>query len=134
MEERRLLELPSTGDPGRSAVRFAPQFELCEGLLAAVWDERPQPNRSMAEPDANILAILSRSLEIYDAVLGLTRTGRALPALMLDRALFEDMIAALWLAHPDNRELGPQRIREQEEHIVLLSNDVIRKYPDRHSA
>ena len=85
----------------------------------------------MSEATANCLAILGRSLEIYDAVLALSRTGRALPALMLDRALFEDLVAAYWISHPDNRESGVQRIRDQEDHIVLLSNDVIRKYPHR---
>jgi hypothetical protein len=85
----------------------------------------------MSEVEANCLAILVRSLEIYDAVIALVRTGRVLPALMLDRALFEDMVAAFWLSHPDNREIGLQRIRDQEDYIVLLSNDLIRNYPHR---
>jgi hypothetical protein len=106
---------------------LAPQFDLCERLLAAVWLQRPRPQRTMSEATAKCLAILGRSLEIYDAVLALVRAGRSLSALMLDRALFEDMVAAFWLSHPDNRENGVQRIRDREDHIVLLSNDVIRK-------
>jgi hypothetical protein len=130
-EGDRLRELPPTADAVRVSQRFAPQLELCERLLAAVWLQRPRPRPSMSEAAANCLAILGRSQEIYDAVLALVRTGRSLPALMLDRALFEDMVAAFWLSHPDNRESGVQRIRAQEDHIVLLSNDVIRKYPHR---
>src|SRR4051812_45016784 len=100
--DERLSELPAA--PSRIAQRFAPQLELCEGLLSTVWLERPRPRPSMSEPTANCLAILGRSLEIYDAVLALVRTGRALPALMLDRALFEDLVAAYWISHPDNGE------------------------------
>jgi hypothetical protein len=130
-EDERLSELPPTADAARIPARFAPQLELCERLLATVWAERPRPTPSMSEVEANCLAILVRSLEIYDAALALVRTGRVLPALMLDRALFEDMVAAFWLSHPDNREIGLQRIRDQEDYIVLLSNDLIRNYPHR---
>src|SRR6266516_4101106 len=103
-ELERLSELPPAADVARVSQRFAPQLELCERLLSMVAVQRPRPWPSMSEPTANCLAILSRSLEIYDAVLALVRTGRSLPALMLDRALFEDMVAAFWLSHPDNRE------------------------------
>jgi hypothetical protein len=129
--DQRLIEIPPSPAAARLADRFAPQLELCEQLLAAVWTGRPRPTPSMPEFSADILAILGRSLEMYDAVLALARTGRALPALLLNRALFEDMVAAFWLALPQNHETGPQRIRDQEDHIVLLTNDVIRKYPHR---
>lgn len=85
----------------------------------------------MDEAAVTGIAILGRSLEIYDAVLALVKTGRALPALMLDRALFEDMVAAFWLSHPGKRQSGVELIRDQEEHIALLANDVVRKYPHR---
>jgi SEC-C motif/Family of unknown function (DUF5677) len=130
-EREQLTELPPAAYAGRVSNRFAPELELCERLLAAVWWGRPTPNPSMSEAAGNCLAILGRSLEMYDAVLALVRAGRSLPALILNRALFEDMVAAFWLSHPDNREIGVQRIRAQEDHIVLLSNDVIRTYPHR---
>jgi SEC-C motif/Family of unknown function (DUF5677) len=124
-------ELPAAADAARIEQRFAPQLDLCERLLVTVWSERPRPHPSMPKSTANCLAILGRSLEIYDSVLALVRTGRSGAALMLDRALFEDMIAAFWLSHPDNREGGVKRISDQEDHIVLLTNDVIEKYRDR---
>jgi hypothetical protein len=130
-EGERLSELPLPAETARVSERFAPQLDLCERLLSMVWAQRPRPRPSMSLATANCLAILGRSLEIYDAVLALVRARRSLSALMLDRALFEDMVAAFWLSHPDNRESGLQRIRDQEDHIVLLSNDVIRKYPQR---
>jgi hypothetical protein len=40
-------------------------------------------------------------------------------------------ISVRLLSHPENRESGVQRISDQEDHIVLLTNDVIKKYPDR---
>ncbi len=128
--DERQTELPA-GVGVSSVHRFAPQLDLCERLLWTAWSQRPRPHRTMSHATVYCLAILGRSLEIYDAVLALARTGRSLPALMLDRALFEDMVAAFWLSHPDNRESGVELIRDQEDHIVLLSNDVIRKYPDR---
>jgi hypothetical protein len=131
MEEKKLTELPPANDTDLVPERFAAQLDICERLLSAVWSCRPRPHRTMSEATANCLAILGRSLEILDAVLVLVRTGRSLPALMLDRALFEDMIAAFWLSHPDNQDTGVQRIRDQEDHIVLLSNDLIRNYPHR---
>jgi hypothetical protein len=129
--DERIAELPAADDAAHVAQRFAPQLDLCERLMSTVWSQRPRPQSTMSEATANCLAILGRSLEIYDAVLALVRAGRSLSALMLDRALFEDMVAAFWISLPDNRESGVQRIRDQEDHIVLLSNDVIRKYPHR---
>lgn len=131
-KQRELLtELPASPGVLHVAERFAPQLDICERLMTVVWSQRPRPNPSMPKATANCLAILGRSLEIYDAVLALVRSGRSLSALMLDRALFEDMVAAFWLSRPDNRESGVQRIQDQEDHLVLLSNDVIRNYRDR---
>jgi hypothetical protein len=122
---------PPRPDTARIGERFAPHFELCEELLRVVWAGHPPRSAAKEKVDAILLAILERSIEIYVAVLALTRDGRTLAALMLDRALFEDMVAAFWISMPEHRERGPQLIRDQEDHIVLLSNDLVRQYPHR---
>jgi hypothetical protein len=78
---QRLTELPAADNVGRRLILFDPQFEVCERLLATVWFGRPRPKPMMEEYLADLLAILGRSLELYDGVLALVRSGRALPAL-----------------------------------------------------
>jgi hypothetical protein len=124
-------ERPSHSDPAVVARRFAPQLEICDELLRVIWTNRPAKGAQRGELKVVLQAILARSIETYDSVLALAREGRTLAALMLDRALFEDMVAAFWLCAPENRVRGLALIRDQEEHIVLLSNDSIRQYPHR---
>jgi hypothetical protein len=39
------------------------------------------------------------------------------------------MVSAFWLTLPERQELALQRLRDQDDFMVLLSNDVVRRYP-----
>ncbi len=119
-------------DAARLEHRYRPQLEICDRLLGELWTHRPRPrDTNRDEYLALLLAILDRTLTTFDGVLALCRAGRPQQALMLDRSLFEDMVAAFWLSAHEPRSEALQLIRDQADHNVLLTNDVIRKYPHR---
>lgn len=113
------------------AHRFAKQFEFCALLREMVVETRPPRADAKDEPRAILLVILQRSIDSYDAIVQLCRVGLPVQALMVARSLFEDMVSGFWLCVDNRQALALQRIREQEEFLVLLSNDVIRAYPHR---
>lgn len=104
---------PSRSDLER---RFAPQFEACDDLLAAVWTDRPTALDRLEGYVAVLLQTLGRAITTYRAVLVTCRAGLPDQGLMLSRSLYEDLIAAHWAALPSNREIVWRRLVQQEQH------------------
>lgn len=117
------LPVPSTRSLERE---WAPQFEASDALLLAVWSALPKavPRLALEEPDGALPKVLtdliSRSITIYRAVLALCRGGFPTQAMILCRALFEDVIAAHWAVAPENRAVAAARLIDQER----LADDI----------
>ena len=115
------------------AHRFAKQFEFCALLRETVLEARPPKREATDEPRALLLVILQRSIDSFDAIVHLCRVGLPVQALMVARSLFEDMVSGFWLTVDERQALALERIRDQGDFLVLLSNDSIRAYPHRFS-
>src|SRR4051794_22171182 len=111
----------------RLAELFAPQLEVCDSLRETVWASRPSRQDVDTHARVVLAAIIRRAIDTYDGTLELCRRGLPLPAFMLVRSLFEDMVSAYWLSLPEKQEEGLMRLRDQDDFMVLLSNDVVRK-------
>jgi hypothetical protein len=83
---------------------------------------------SDAQPDAALpkvlVDLLSRSLTSYRAALSLCAGGFPSQAMILCRALFEDLIASHWAVAPQNRAVAGTRLIDQER---LADDDRARK-------
>jgi hypothetical protein len=121
--------LPPGPDLRRLAQRYAPQFDVCDRLLATVWALQPLQD---VEEQPILTLILRRSLAGYEAVLTLCRAGLPVQAMMIGRSLFEDVVAAYWSSLPENRDVALQRLYDQADHLGLLMNDLRRKYAPQH--
>jgi hypothetical protein len=110
---------------------YAPQFEYCTRLLETVWSLRAAGSELTSAYTYTQAAILGRGISTYKAAITLLHNGHPGQTWMLVRSLFEDLIAALWLASPDKREEALKSIFRQEEQIVLLTEKTIRKHQDR---
>lgn len=102
-EQPRSRRLPLTGpEPARIRTDYEPQFAAAERLLNAVWDTAP--TAPSTEFDLVLMNFLGRSIGTFRAILRLLEGGFTDQVWMLNRALFEDMVAAYWLALPANRD------------------------------
>jgi hypothetical protein len=86
-------------------------------------DHRP------AEADLIMLSIFCRSTRTYEAVVRwLGQQLYSEQALMLNRALFEDMVDIHWVSL--NPDLAFERLIQHDKYSRLLRADVQRKWPD----
>jgi hypothetical protein len=107
---------------------YAPQLDYCARLLDVVWDLRPAGTELTTPYTYTQAAILGRGISTYRAAITLVQHGHPAQTWMLARSLFEDLIAALWLASPDKREDALKLIFQQEDQIALLAEKTIRKH------
>jgi Family of unknown function (DUF5677) len=69
-----------------------------------------------------LAAQLARCVHIFESVIALCRIGRGVPAAMLNRALFEEVLGAHWIAmHP---EKAPVFAGEYERALDLADHDL----------
>lgn len=110
---------------------YAPQLAYADRLLETVWRARPENHELNDRYAFNMAAILGRSMSTFRGVLTLLRTGLPEQAWMLNRSLFEDLVAALWLSIPEKREEALDKIEMQDARIALLEDDRREKHRDR---
>jgi uncharacterized protein DUF5677/SEC-C motif-containing protein len=110
--------------------QFGAKIRACRRLydyakgLTKDWPGRPLENTA----DGLIAALLSRSLDTFNAAVELASKGYGAQASMLNRSLFEDMIDAHWVA--TNPETAEQCYRDHYQHSRMLLADAVAKYPD----
>jgi hypothetical protein len=121
-EARRQIEKQLAAQLGA----VADLIDLCHGL----FEDWPGRDADPDGVDAFVLALLSRSVNTFDALSGVVRQGYSGQAGMLARSMFEDMVDAHWVT------VEPQLAREQyEDHLVhgqMLWIDQMRKYPEQY--
>lgn len=110
---------------------YEPQFLYCERLLDAVWRNRPRNDELNDRYAINLAAILGRAISTFRGVVVLVRSGLPDQAWMLNRSLFEDLVAVHWLAIPEKRDEALDLIEGQDARIVLTETDRKRKHVDR---
>jgi hypothetical protein len=126
-----VTELRPEPDRKRLEHDYEPQFLYCERLLDAVWRTRPRDDELNDRYSINLAAILGRAISTFRGVLVLVRSGLPDQAWMLNRSLFEDLVAVHWLAIPEKRDEALDLIERQDARIVLTETDRKRKHVDR---
>ncbi|HEX4033218.1 MAG TPA: DUF5677 domain-containing protein [Solirubrobacteraceae bacterium] len=109
--------------------RLRRHFEACDTILtriggeASAWRGRGRNDTS----DRIVVAIWSRSLKTFMAVVHLCEGGFGEQAAMLNRSLFEDLADLAWTrTHPD---VAVRNFDEHERFDMLHTLDIARKHP-----
>jgi len=118
-------------DPAAIQRDYAPQLEYCATLLSRAWELRAAGSQLTNAYTYTQAAIFGRAIGTFRAALDLLRLGHPIQTWMLTRALFEDLIGALWLTSPDKRNDALETLFQQEDHITLVAERTIRKHQDR---
>lgn len=109
--------------------RLPRHFEACDAILARVGGEAEawRGRGSNDTSDRIVVAIWSRSLKTFMAVVHLCEGGFGEQAAMLNRSLFEDLADLAWArAHPED---AVRNFDEHERFDMLHSLDTARKHP-----
>jgi hypothetical protein len=107
---RPFIALP-TRDPAIVTRHYAPQFEASRELLDTIWRSVPAAGGNAFE--YILMNLMGRSIGTYRALLHLLGGGYTAQAWMLNRSLFEDMVAAYWLALPQNRDTAVSLVQQR---------------------
>lgn len=103
------------------------RIEAAEDLLdegARMVDETART--ALARSKLLLAAQATRCVHIFESVIALCRIGRGVPAVMLDRALFEEALDAYWVAA--NPVEAPIRADEHERAVDLGERSVHQRF------
>jgi hypothetical protein len=68
----------------------------------------------------------TRASHLFESVIALSRIGRGVPAAMLNRALFEEVLEIHWVAA--NPDIAPELADEHEKLMLLAERDLEEKF------